>query len=556
MGVVGVVGVLGQIFDGCIKAYSIFTTANNLGRDSERLVCKLRIEEMRLMVWGREWGVKEGKLEAHIAASGSSDGLRQLAEMILKQLLDTITDFHKLQDRYGLRAQEKVTASDAKITGHTPKGSKSPEIDKPKGRLDDLRLRARWVIQDKEKFQLLLSDLKDFNDGLERLFPGRSQATLTRAWQNELLSTLKDVAQLDLVESASNGVYPQLNNSASLKSLRINLDLAESKPDYIPTSALKIPLSSLDLSNPIDTSLNRQTGLYTRSTGGPTSQQILIEWLSYDNDLDLESRMHLYQRVYHLSKLIHAATTRHPDLHTLDAQGFIDDTTSSRYGLAYALPTTISTIPVKTPTTLSSLVESTNSRTPDLGSRFALAHTLVIAVWSFHSLDWLHKAICPTNILFLDPETPDEKSTFAPSLKSPYLTGFTTSRPSMAVSQTAPSRGLASSDIYRHPNSLGVFRQPYNKTFDIYSLGLVLLEIGLWKSLSAFHKPKYTPATFREKVVDAVLVPALGSKTGLLYQEIVEICLDAGEPEGNEEKEAEDGKLLERVVNMLEELKV
>jgi hypothetical protein len=549
------VGVLGQIFDGCIKAYSIFTTANNLGKDSERLVCKLRIEEMRLMVWGREWGVQEGKLEAHIVASGSSDGLRQMAEMILKQLLDTITDFHKLQDRYGLRAQEKNGVPDSKNQDQTLKGRKSPEIDKPKGRLDELRLRARWVIQDKEKFQLLLSDLKDFNDGLERLFPGRSQATLTRAWQNELLSTLKDVAQLDLVESASSGVYPQLNNSASLKSLRINLDLAESKSNYIPTSALKLSLSSLDLSNPIDTSLNRQTGLHTRSSGD-SPRQILIEWLSYDSDLDLESRLHLYQRVDNLSRLVRAATSRHPDLHTLDALGYLDDTASSRYGLVYALPTTISIVPSKIPTTLSSMIESANTRTPDLGSRFSLAHTLAIAIWSFHSLDWLHKTICPTNILFFDSDTPESKSTSTPSLRSPYLTGFTSSRPSLAHSQTAPSRGLASSDLYRHPNSLGVFRQPYDKTFDIYSLGLVLLEIGLWKSLSAFHKPKYTPVTFREKVVDAVLVPGLGSKTGLVYQKIVETCLNAGGNEGKEGKQAEDGTLLERVVNMLEQLKV
>ena len=54
LGVIGAVGVLGQIFDGCIKAYAFFTTASNLSRDSERLVCKIRIEKMRLLVWGHE----------------------------------------------------------------------------------------------------------------------------------------------------------------------------------------------------------------------------------------------------------------------------------------------------------------------------------------------------------------------------------------------------------------------------------------------------------------------------------------------------------------------
>jgi hypothetical protein len=101
LSVVGAVGVLGQIFSGCIKAYAFFTTAANLGRDSERLVCKIRIEEMRLLVWGREWGVVEGKLEAHLQAG--NENLRALAVQILTELHRTITDFRKLKDRYGLK---------------------------------------------------------------------------------------------------------------------------------------------------------------------------------------------------------------------------------------------------------------------------------------------------------------------------------------------------------------------------------------------------------------------------------------------------------------------
>ena len=76
LGLIGAVGVLGQIFDGCIKAYAFFTTASNLGRDSERLVCKIRIEEMRLAVWGQEWGVLEGRLEAHLQAQSNAGNER------------------------------------------------------------------------------------------------------------------------------------------------------------------------------------------------------------------------------------------------------------------------------------------------------------------------------------------------------------------------------------------------------------------------------------------------------------------------------------------------
>jgi hypothetical protein len=98
---IGVVGLLGQLFDGCVKAYGYFTTAVHLDQESQRLLCKVRIEEMRLVVWGREWGVAEGKLEAHLKTE-SNPRLRQLALQIMTELHNTVTDFQRLQEKYGL----------------------------------------------------------------------------------------------------------------------------------------------------------------------------------------------------------------------------------------------------------------------------------------------------------------------------------------------------------------------------------------------------------------------------------------------------------------------
>jgi hypothetical protein len=188
LGVVGAVGVLGQIFTGCIRAYAFFTTAANLGRDSERLVCKIRIEEMRLLVWGREWGVVEGKLEAHLQAetNAGNERLRPLATQILEELYKTITDFNKLQDKYGLREElpSPINADkkDVQKKSNVPSGM----ISRLK---TELHLRGKWVIADKDKFMVFLSDLKDYNDGLERLFPHTRLATLHRTWQNEVWSS-------------------------------------------------------------------------------------------------------------------------------------------------------------------------------------------------------------------------------------------------------------------------------------------------------------------------------------------------------------------------------
>ncbi|KZF26463.1 hypothetical protein L228DRAFT_279660 [Xylona heveae TC161] len=625
LSVAGGIGLLGQIFDGCLKAYKVFSTASNLGRDSERLICKIRIEEMRLMVWGREWGVVEGRLEAHLAAAYDGNvALKALAENILRELYNTITDFNKLQDRYGLR--DESTADLEKTIGNKAVA---------RGLREELKLRARWVVTDKDKFELLLQDLKDFNDGLEKLFPPTRIATLQRTWTHELLDVAqRDVAQLGLLERASDGIYPSLNTFAKLKQLRINLEEKEPTKKIMSTSTLKIPRESVVIpTTNIITDGKRSYGSYIRpvpansnqkpklksfkskpasSPGAPIPEDVLIEFIEYDSSMDMDARLILYQRVFNLASMTQNASLRHPDLHTLDCYGYFDDPSCERYGLVYKNP---QTEPLRT---LTSLVEDPNIRTPDLDERIRLAHTLAIALWSCHSLDWLHKTFCSFNILFphasddssdssdAKPETrpsksekEDSKSSKSSKASSPpssrsstpsagkpttattngttngttkdrspshpsanttvslsncYVTGFDSSRPEHLDEMTVASKNEIGQDLYRHPDSLGVWRQSYCKAYDIYSLGLVLLEIGLWKSLRVYYKSKYNPKIFRDKVVLPVLVPGLGAKTGSLYRRVVEACLVFPEREGKEY--ITPHQMMEWIVQTLESLKV
>lgn len=528
IGVVGAVGVLGHVFDGCMKAYSYFTVAASFGRDSERLLCKIRIEEMRLLVWGREWGVKEGKLEAHLAAvSGENDGLKKLAETILSQLLDTIGNSKKLKERYGVR--------EGAPTGKTLNPSRSPDLGAGSG-WGEFKMKAKWVVGDKEKFESLLKELRDYNDGLERLFPPARIATLQRTWTNELLQTAKrDVCQLNLLETASSGVYPQLTACASLKQLRINLDEEESKR-FKPTSELKIPKHCVHIDEDEE---KRVTGEHKRSADG-LGEAVVVEWITYEPEMDLDTRLVIYQRVDSLARMVHSASNRHPDLHTLDCVGYIDDSEKSRYGLVYRCPARAAQ---SRPVTLASLIANPQLRTPDLSDRFRLAHSLAVALWSFHSLDWLHKTFYAGNILFFHA---------GQDLEQPYVTGFESSRPDYLNEMTVASKNDTKQDLYRHPDSLGIWRETYRKAFDVYSLGLVLLEIGLWKSVQDFHRPKYTPALFRDKVILTGIVPKLGGKTGRRYQAVVERCLRSHLAEDRDEVE----KSMEWIVLTLESLRV
>lgn len=155
-----VVGFLGQMFDGCVKAYGYFSTATHMDGDSARLMCKVRIEEMRLVVWGREWGVSEGKLEAHLDASGGSNPrLRALAVQILEELHATVTDFKRLQEKYGLadaNAEENGKAgvkngaglaSLSKSKQNVVDAKAAAPASSEKSWKRELTLRTKWVIR-------------------------------------------------------------------------------------------------------------------------------------------------------------------------------------------------------------------------------------------------------------------------------------------------------------------------------------------------------------------------------------------------------------------------
>lgn len=113
------------------------------------------------------------------------------------------------------------------------------------------------------------------------------------------------------------------------------------------------------------------------------------------------------------------------------------------------------------------------SRMP-LNEKFALAKSLARSVIYVHMSKFVHKNISPETILLLRDR--------AGNLGSSFLTGFQSFR--FASGMTI----LYSDDdwkknLYRHPRRQGEKPEDkYKMHHDIYSMGVVLLEIGLWSS--------------------------------------------------------------------------
>jgi hypothetical protein len=74
-------------------------------------------------------------------------------------------------------------------------------------------------------------------------------------------------------------------------------------------------------------------------------------------------------------------------------------------------------------------------------------------------------------------------------LSRPYLSGFDYSRPAQNQDMAEKPPENPAHDLYRHPLAHGNARDSANsggfkKQYDIYSLGVVLVEIWYWKPIS------------------------------------------------------------------------
>lgn len=96
------------------------------------------------------------------------------------------------------------------------------------------------------------------------------------------------------------------------------------------------------------------------------------------------------------------------------------------------------------------------------------------------------KSLCSSNILFfpshLSAAAAKDTAVSAgiPDISTPYLLGFDASKPDGISEMSLAPKNPAASDLHRHLSSLnGMSRKPYCRSFDINSLGLILLEAGL-----------------------------------------------------------------------------
>ncbi|KAF4632468.1 hypothetical protein G7Y89_g5657 [Cudoniella acicularis] len=539
-GVIGVGGVAAQLFDSILSVYQLLSTANELSRDAPIALWKLKIQETRFIIWGRYWGVETGKLDKFL-----QDNVQDVPIIII------ITDHE--------RGQTQITApaSDSK-----EKISSIAKTDPPTKAKWGTKL--RWAITDKSKFEDLIKDLKDFNDGLYSILRLNESISLERIIQSNVLRGAPSASETIYIQDACSSETRDISKEPSTRSAILYKDIYTSAQAKLarlhstnnetatpsqrrPRAAVEIPIERTRSENRClarYTDQHRTTNwLIEHNTIATSTTDVIIEWKDII-DPNSPTKTLIEKRLDSLAFLFSAQTQKPADFNILECLGYFEDIEFPRYGMIFRAPyaeTAAAAEAKKTPESLYDILGNNytaieDSALPNLGDKFELAKSLVVSILRLHDCGWIHGAFRSSNIIFFPSSSSNnEQEDCSPQngLKHPYITGFTYSRPTDPSSSTLEySQTHFSHDLYRHPDVAqfasrkilrsGNERERFQMKHDLYSLGIVLLEIGLWRRVEMLWKERYESdhKRFWRKLVEAY-VPRLGPKMGAVYRDVV-----------------------------------
>lgn len=314
----------------------------------------------------------------------------------------------------------------------------------------------------------------------------------------------------------------------------------------------------------------------------------LCEWVYYDAGLMEIDPSRLHHRV---RSIVHQLSLggSHPDLRTLTCEGYFVKKTNAALGIVYSLPT-LGNNSIE-PLTMNQIISITSR--PSLTEIFNAAKAVARSVFYFHSISWLHKNVSSYTILVFSeaiqewmtqnqspvasqgptkaqplaqdasksktysnwwsgkPNVSQKADTSSETvmraehdrgqtghniryplerMPAHYLVGFNHSRADDKLTFTSGKTGPWYE--YQHFRYANQSAQSFQTGYDYYSLGLVLLELGLWTPLNKTPILEQDIADYPLDRLQELLcekaLPLLRPLMGDIYSEAVRICLSDG----------------------------
>ncbi|KAH7092038.1 kinase-like domain-containing protein [Paraphoma chrysanthemicola] len=363
--------------------------------------------------------------------------------------------------------------------------------------------------------------IRQLSRPIGRLVAEMNFATRAKLYNTLDVEYLQDIERSQWSEISTNGLHVEDPSLSCLAMAKVVAQQA-STPIVWPNSPSELGDDTIKSSR----SFGSQSAVATMH--GHDETPVLIEYIQYDEKWVGDVRKELLQRVQGLATVLHMKP-KPPGFSTLHCVGFYHAKDINSFGLVSEYPPSTSQLKTLQQLFAELPVQNTIAQ-PSLGDIFKLSRALANSLLQFHKVSWLHKNISSFNICFAchsdDPKAVD--------VSKPYLIGFNYSRPDSTDAFThGPNEDPEQKD-YSHPAYLRDEKR-FRYMYDYYSLGLVLLEIGLWRPLrtltATMSKEKdQSPEALRRFLLDRY-VPRLASTRGSIYKGVVEKCLNSKFPD-------------------------
>lgn len=540
--VIGAVS-MASLLSTCMQGYAALLSAQNLGKDASKLLCQLEIEEARLMMWGRSVGLlspsnSDGKTSGCTIALENAQTVMQ----ILVQISSITNDAKELKKRYGLDVELSGTndnvGSRSYIQGlRSLREQYSREQERQSSLTSTVQSRSslfqkiRWVSVDKETFSDLVTRLRGYNDTLLGMLESASRLQFQNDFRALCLeaSAMKDMLKLQVIQGAAGNQYKEIALPAGHKILRLKLEMeytqrfearsnGSSSQGGTIRDSLQLPNHKVHV---LEIGAPRSLGMYR-------NQQVMVEWRSFGDSVTSVND-ELLQRLQNLTRLLHHTTPKPDEFRVLSSHGFLTEEQPARFAFIFQPPSLSNcTLITKFPDSLNDLLSDDNPRRyrPSQTSRFLLARRLATSLLHLHSTDWLHKGIRSHNILLFGPGDRSSSLSISKLIEEPFIVGFGFARLSSAYDATEPVDNDPIYAQYRHPDVQGEERESFSKKYDVYSLGLILIEIAYWKPLRKLVSENRNASENLKRLKRDVLESGdLAHWMGDVYKRAVEVCL-------------------------------
>lgn len=493
------------------SSYDFLKEPIQVNEDSElsSLHRKLRIQKDRLVSWGLEWS--DPSQSPDIDESLSKAGLGDVVGSVMSTIKDILAEAEPLWNSSKRNLESKGQGSD--MAGD----AKTTLISWDRSRFEDLMRDLTSSIDTLYDLSRTRQSARSLS-GPKKVFP--SVASHVKAGRN---------AQRREFESTRRKTPQQIDPACLIFPNRIqdveSLHLSSGSQQYEGVETREIAY------------MNRQSAAASpwKTDKSLLLAPMLVEYSAYDPiyaNTGIPPPMDRFEKFFAGLQGSQEAFDK-LEFGVLNLVGYFEDILNARFGLVYELPARFSPLPsqeflghaVPHVTILSDLLSKPDCE-PCLEVRFRLAYNIAISIADIQSKNIIHGSIGAKNIGFLKDtsgETDGDDPLKGINPRQPLLLSFdlfsdVTSRTSSDI------HILVRQDLYRsrsHPFQSYSNANPTDesRSLDISSLGLLLLEIGLWKPLTSIK-----PLPSGNDATPLPLRKSLAAACGSTYLRAVEAC--------------------------------